>query len=111
MRRREFIAGIGCAAAWPRSGRAQTAPRMRRIGMLQAGRNDPFAGFVESQKTGLKALSLDFVEHLDRQDATVHGIARTPDFGHAPLADPRQHLKPPGKIDFFAPSLFVEQVF
>ena len=34
MRRREFIAGIGGATAWPVVGRAQPAERMRRIGIL-----------------------------------------------------------------------------
>jgi putative ABC transport system substrate-binding protein len=37
MRRREFIAGLSGAAAWPVMARAQQGDRVRRIGVLMGG--------------------------------------------------------------------------
>jgi hypothetical protein len=52
VKRREFIAGLGSAAAWPVVGHAQ-AERVRRVGVLMAGdENDPegklwLSGFMQ----------------------------------------------------------------
>jgi putative tryptophan/tyrosine transport system substrate-binding protein len=58
MKRREFIAGLGGAAAWPLVARAQQGDRVRRIGMLMAfDENDPAGkAFLSAFAQGLSTL-------------------------------------------------------
>ena len=57
VRRREFIAGLGGAAAWPLASQAQRRDRMRRIGVL--------IGFAEDDRDGKTRITA-FVQHLAR---------------------------------------------
>jgi putative ABC transport system substrate-binding protein len=57
LRRREFMAALGGAAAWPVAARAQQSERVRRIGVLHAvAADDP-----QSQR---------------RMTALVHGLQK-----------------------------------
>jgi putative tryptophan/tyrosine transport system substrate-binding protein len=58
MRRREFIAGLGSAAAWPVVARAQKAERVPRVGVLATpAANDPeFSRRVAAFLQGLQEL-------------------------------------------------------
>jgi ABC-type uncharacterized transport system substrate-binding protein len=56
MRRREFMALIGGAAAWPLTARAQQAARMARIGFLGLAPASIFATRVDALRIGLRDL-------------------------------------------------------
>ena len=58
MRRREFVALVGAAAAWPLAARAQQPDRMRLIGVLMAyAENDSTAqSWLAAFRAGLAKL-------------------------------------------------------
>jgi len=65
MRRREFIAFVGCtAAAWPLAARAESA--MPVIGFLNSASSQPFANYVASFRAGLKTTG-----YVDGQNVVI----------------------------------------
>jgi putative ABC transport system substrate-binding protein len=64
--RRTFIAGIGSAAAWPLTARAQQGERVRRVGiLLNASANDPeFQAWVGAFMQALAQLGWDTGRNL-----------------------------------------------
>jgi putative tryptophan/tyrosine transport system substrate-binding protein len=64
--RREFIALLGGAAAWPLAARAQQAGNSATIGLLWPGDSPPASPRMESFRQGLRALGL-----IDGQNVTI----------------------------------------
>ena len=56
MQRREFIALIGGAAAWPHLALAQQGERMRRIGFLGPAPASSYMPRVDALRAGLREL-------------------------------------------------------
>jgi ABC-type uncharacterized transport system substrate-binding protein len=54
MRRREFFALLGGAAAWPITGHAQTPQKMPRIGMISSGNQATYGRHVEAFRQSLR---------------------------------------------------------
>jgi putative ABC transport system substrate-binding protein len=65
MRRREFIAGLGSAAAWPLAARAQQ-PALPVVGYVDAGSADPLASGAAAFRKGLGETG-----YVDGQNVTV----------------------------------------
>jgi putative ABC transport system substrate-binding protein len=65
IRRREFIAGLGSAAAWPVVARAQQGT-LPVIGFVDAGSGDAAAGFVAAFRKGLRETG-----YVEGQNVTV----------------------------------------
>jgi hypothetical protein len=69
MRRREFIALVGSAAAWPLTARAQQSERVRLIALFPFGaEGDPEAKtYVRAVREGLEKLGWNrWAEHPNR---------------------------------------------
>jgi putative tryptophan/tyrosine transport system substrate-binding protein len=66
MRRREFIAALGSAAAWPVVARGQEEPQMRRVGVLLAATADDadFQARVAAFLQGLEQLGWTIGQNL-----------------------------------------------
>src|SRR6516164_2289876 len=54
IRRREFISGLGCAAAWPLTARAQQAGKRYMVGLLSAGGSSVQAALNAAFSDGLR---------------------------------------------------------
>jgi len=74
MRRREFIAALGGAAAWPVEARAQQAERLARIGYLGPTSASQLVGAIDAFSNGLR--DLGYVEgrnlHIEFRFADGH---------------------------------------
>ena len=63
MKRREFIAGLGGAAAWPLMARAQQGRKVRRIGLLSGASREGASGNIDAFLQGMRELG--YVEGRD----------------------------------------------
>jgi putative tryptophan/tyrosine transport system substrate-binding protein len=96
MRRREFIAGLGSAAAWPFAARAQRRPAMPVVGYLYRGSPRPNENLVAAFRKGMSetgyvegrnvAVEYRFAEdHIDRLPELASDLVRQ---GVAVIATP-----------------------
>jgi putative tryptophan/tyrosine transport system substrate-binding protein len=76
MRRREFIAGLGSAAAWPSAARAQQTDRVRRVGVLlpAAADDSEFQAWVRGfvQALALSGWTIGHNVRIDTRWATAN---------------------------------------
>src|SRR5262249_16732251 len=70
MKRRDFIALLGGAAAWPLAARAQQAERLRKVGVLvpAAAGTPHWQAYVAAFREGLQKLGWVDGRHLDLEE-------------------------------------------
>src|SRR5262249_53329209 len=97
IRRREFIAGLGGAAAWPLAARAQQGDRVRRIGFLWS--------LLAADEPRTRAISTVFVHGLEGLGWNVGRNLRI-DHRHA-LSDPDRLRRSAEELVALAPDALV----
>src|SRR5215467_5776729 len=65
MRRREFIALVGAAFAWPRTVIAQVSPRRALLAVLATGSSTPIAHLLSGFSQGLQELGYVEGQNID----------------------------------------------
>src|SRR5262249_2698524 len=89
LKRREFIALVGAAAAWPLAARAQEQPALPVVGMLRSSRAEGFANLTDALRAGLSQGGYDIGRNVaieyrwaddqpDRLPALVAELIRKP---------------------------------
>src|SRR5258707_4556230 len=77
MKRRDFIALIGAAAAWPFAARAQQPKPMRRVGFLRVGPPPP--AFIDGFRQGMRERGLVEGQHFVIEYGLAKSAAQIPD--------------------------------
>src|ERR1700687_3873790 len=82
MRRRDFVAGFGSAAAWPLAARAQQGGRVRRVGVLMnaVATDTEYQSYLAAFTQGLRQLGWTEGQNLRidvRWNAGDAGLAQT----------------------------------
>jgi putative ABC transport system substrate-binding protein len=73
VKRREFIAGLGGAAAWPVAARAQQASRVARIGFLGTGSSPDTRVLIDAFQQGIRQLGYIEGQNIVIEYREAHG--------------------------------------